>query len=37
MIFENEEDLKLIRKSGKLAGEVLEMLTKAVAPGISTL
>lgn len=37
MIFENEQDLELIRKSGKLAGEVLEMLTKAAAPGISTL
>lgn len=36
MIVEHTEDLELIRKSGKLAGQVLEMLTKAAEPGIST-
>ena len=36
MIVEHDEDLSLIRKAGKLAGEVLEMLTRVVEPGITT-
>lgn len=36
MILTVEEDLKLIREAGKLAGETLELCSKAVEPGIST-
>ncbi|MGH9550151.1 MAG: type I methionyl aminopeptidase, partial [Terriglobales bacterium] len=36
MILTKEDDLVLIRKAGRLAGEVLEALSKMVAPGIST-
>lgn len=36
MILTKEEDLKLIREAGKLAGEVLEMVSKAAAPGMTT-
>ena len=36
MIVEKDADLDLLRKSGKLAGEVLEMLSKAVEPGMTT-
>lgn len=36
MIVTLDEDLELIRKAGKLAGQTLEMLTKEAAPGIST-
>lgn len=36
MILTKEEDLKLIREAGKLAGEVLELVSKAAAPGMTT-
>ncbi len=36
MIVTKDEDFELIRKAGKLAGEVLELLSKTVAPGMST-
>jgi methionyl aminopeptidase len=36
MILTVESDLELIRKAGKLAGEVLEFITGLVKPGIST-
>lgn len=36
MIVKEEREIELFRKAGKLAGEVLEALTKMVAPGIST-
>lgn len=36
MILTKEEDLVLIREAGKLAGETLELISKAVAPGITT-
>ncbi|MGD9683451.1 MAG: type I methionyl aminopeptidase [Candidatus Obscuribacterales bacterium] len=36
MIVSKEEDLDLIRKAGRLAGEVLEMLVGMAEPGVST-
>jgi methionyl aminopeptidase len=36
MIVTAEEDIELFRKAGRLAGQVLEALTKMVEPGIST-
>jgi methionyl aminopeptidase len=36
MILTVESELELIRKAGRIAGEVLEELTKMVQPGIST-
>ncbi len=36
MIVTESEDIELFRKAGKLAGEVLEALTKIVAPGMTT-
>lgn len=37
MIFTKEEELDLFRQAGKIAGEVLELISKMVAPGITTL
>ncbi len=37
MIFTNEEELDLFRQAGKIAGEVLELISKMVAPGVTTL
>lgn len=37
MIVTLDKDLELIRKAGKLAGEILEMLTKNAKAGITTL
>lgn len=36
MILTKEEDLKLIREAGKLAGQVLELVSNAAAPGMTT-
>lgn len=36
MILTKEEDLKLIREAGKLAGQVLELVSNTAAPGITT-
>jgi methionyl aminopeptidase len=36
MILTKEEDIELIREAGRLAGEVLEMISRAAAPGITT-
>src|ERR1700737_4706518 len=36
MILTEEADIELIRKAGRLAGEVLEAISKMVAPGITT-
>ncbi len=36
MIVLIDEDIELLRKAGKLAGEVLEALSKMVAPGVTT-
>jgi methionyl aminopeptidase len=36
MILTVESDIELIRKAGKLAGEVLEFISHLVAPGITT-
>ena len=36
MILTKDEDIELIRQAGRLAGEVLEALTKMVKPGITT-
>ena len=36
MILTNEEDLKLIREAGQLAGRVLELVSNAACAGIST-
>lgn len=36
MILTAEADIELIRKAGRLAGEVLEAISKLVEPGIST-
>lgn len=37
MIFTKEEELDLFRQAGKIAGEVLELISKMVAPGVTTL
>jgi methionyl aminopeptidase len=37
MLIKPEKDLKLLKESGALMGEILEKLAKLVAPGISTL
>jgi methionyl aminopeptidase len=36
MIITKDEDIELIRRAGRLAGEVLEALTKMAAPGLTT-
>jgi methionyl aminopeptidase len=36
MILTKDADIELIRKAGKLAGEVLELLTQIAKPGMST-
>ncbi|MBP9093877.1 type I methionyl aminopeptidase [bacterium] len=36
MILTKEEDIELIREAGRLAGAVLEMISRAAAPGITT-
>lgn len=36
MILTKEEDIELIREAGRLAGQVLEMISRAAAPGITT-
>jgi methionyl aminopeptidase len=36
MIVTEQEDIELFRKAGKLAGEVLEAISKMVAPGMTT-
>lgn len=36
MILTKEEDIALIREAGRLAGEVLEMISVAAVPGITT-
>lgn len=36
VIFTHEQDFELLRKAGKLAGEILEELSKTAAPGLST-
>lgn len=36
MIVTAEEDIELFRKAGKLAGEVLEAISKMVEPGVTT-
>ncbi len=36
MILTKAEDIELIREAGRLAGEVLEMISRAAAPGVST-
>ncbi|MBS1998076.1 MAG: type I methionyl aminopeptidase [Cyanobacteria bacterium SZAS LIN-2] len=36
MILTKDEDIDLIRQAGKLAGEVLELISKAAKPGMST-
>ncbi|MBA4050028.1 MAG: type I methionyl aminopeptidase [Cyanobacteria bacterium DS2.008] len=36
MILTKEEDIELIREAGRLAGAVLEMISRAAVPGITT-
>jgi methionyl aminopeptidase len=36
MILTKEEDIELIREAGRLAGAVLEMISRAAAPGMTT-
>jgi len=36
MILTEAEDIELIRKAGRIAGEVLEQLSQMVAPGVTT-
>lgn len=36
MIVSLDEDIELLRRAGKLAGEVLESISKIVAPGVTT-
>src|ERR1700733_4005743 len=36
MILTKDEDIELIRRAGKLAGEVLEAISKMAAPGMTT-
>jgi len=36
MIVTAEDDIELFRKAGKLAGQVLEAISKMVAPGVTT-
>ncbi len=36
MILTKEEDIELIREAGRLAGAVLEMISRTAAPGITT-
>jgi methionyl aminopeptidase len=36
MILTKDEDIELIREAGRLAGAVLEMISRAAAPGITT-
>lgn len=37
MIVTKEDEIELFRQAGKIAGEVLELVSKMVAPGVTTL